>query len=125
MLNGTSNLPWLCGGDFNELLLDSEKKGGADKKSSSIQMFRDTINNCNLQDLGFTGYPFTWSNGREGEENIQERLDRFLATKNWKNLYPCVKITHEARMFSDHNPILVEFETYLGDNHQKRKDVQI
>lgn len=74
-LGGLSNLPWLCGGDFNEILLDSEKKGGVVRKSSSMQNFRDVVTKCNLENLGFTGYPFTWSNGREGYENIRRSMN--------------------------------------------------
>lgn len=51
--------------------------------------------------MGFVGYPFTWT--------IHERFDRFLAIDLWNNLYPSIKITHEARTFSDHNPVLLEF----------------
>lgn len=39
---------------------------------------------CKLEDLGFIGHPFTWSNNRGGNENLQERLDRFVATNAWK-----------------------------------------
>lgn len=32
MLKDQCPIPWLCGGDFNEILLASKKKGGADRR---------------------------------------------------------------------------------------------
>lgn len=69
-LRNHNDLPWLCGGDLNEILLNSEKSGGVDRKRQSIQLFKDTLHLCNLQDVGFTGYPFTRTNGRDGDGNI-------------------------------------------------------
>lgn len=111
LLKAQYDLPWLCVGDFNKILLDSEKKIGANRKSHLIQNFINVINQCNLQDLGFEGYPFTWTNGREGEENIQERLDRCLASEEWLFLFPVVKVTHEKKSFSDHCPLVIEFDS--------------
>lgn len=55
-----SDLPWLCAGDFNEVLYSTEKKGGAPICFLKLQMFRDTFDFCGLQDLEFEGYPFTF-----------------------------------------------------------------
>lgn len=111
ILNNQNALPWLCTRDFNEILMESEKKGGAGRRNQLIKNFRDILNICNLHDLGFTGYPFTWSNGREGDDNIQERLDRCLASDSWSYLYPVVKVIHEKKSFSDHCPLTIEFST--------------
>ena len=40
---------------------------------------KDAIEECNLLDVGFDGYPFTWSNGRQREARIQCRIDRAFA----------------------------------------------
>lgn len=87
ILKNQSDLPWLCAGDFNEILMESEKMGGVGRRNQLIQNFRNILNFCNLHDLGFTRYPFTWSNGREGDDNIQERLDRYVASESWSSLY--------------------------------------
>lgn len=79
-LRPLSSLPWLCAGDFNEILFNSEKKGGVPKSLNQLQVFHDAVNECFFQDMGFEGYPFTWSNGREGEANVQLRLDRAFST---------------------------------------------
>lgn len=51
LLKSQSDLPWLCGGDFNEILMDPEKRGGVERRSQMIQTFRDTLYECNFQDL--------------------------------------------------------------------------
>lgn len=45
------HLPWLIGGDFNEILYESEKSGGSLRSMSQISAFRDVINSCMLSDL--------------------------------------------------------------------------
>ena len=43
-----SNLPWCCIGDFNDLLIQSEKKGKVRHPNYLIQGFRDTVEHCGL-----------------------------------------------------------------------------
>ena len=43
---------------------------------------------CCFLDLGFKGTPFTWCNVRPGEANVRIRLDRALATAEWRLLFP-------------------------------------
>ena len=58
-LSSLSTLPWVCVGDFNEVLDEGEKLGGRDKPRSQLESFRSTIDDCGLQDLGFFGPKFT------------------------------------------------------------------
>ncbi|CAL9025258.1 unnamed protein product [Prunus brigantina] len=46
-----------------------------------MQGFRDAIDYCGLQDLGFMGPKFTW--WRNNPEDIRVRLDRALANIKW------------------------------------------
>ncbi|KAL7153226.1 hypothetical protein ABFS83_04G152200 [Erythranthe nasuta] len=64
-LNAQSNLPWVIGGDFNEILFNSEKVGGLVRSPSSIEAFRAVLAECTLVDLGYVGSHFTWSNHRD------------------------------------------------------------
>ncbi|XP_021715994.1 uncharacterized protein LOC110683896 [Chenopodium quinoa] len=89
--------PWLCFGDFNCTLMHCEKQGGNPKNQNEIDGFRESMNNCHLRDLHFVGPSFTWSNNRADDENIQERLDRFVATEDWIKLFPCSMVEHLPR----------------------------
>ncbi|XP_073152537.1 uncharacterized protein [Henckelia pumila] len=58
-------LPWLVGGDFNEILFESEKMGGLVRPLPQMKDFADALVDCGLQDLSCIGDPFTWSNKRK------------------------------------------------------------
>lgn len=77
--------------------------------------FKEAINLYRFQDLGFIGHLFTWSNNREGNQNIQYRLDRFLANSSWINSWYEAKVTHPVSSYSDHLPVLL---TTKLDNEQ-------
>jgi hypothetical protein len=79
-LHHQSNLPWMCIGDFNEILYSFEKQGGVPKPQAQMDKFRDALDYSNLQDLGFEGDMFTWRNNNwRAEGYIRERLDRAVA----------------------------------------------
>lgn len=70
------NPNWLIFGDFNMIINSNEKLGVNPPNLNIIQMFRDTINVCNLNDLGFHVDIFTWANNHECDNShIKCRLD--------------------------------------------------
>lgn len=119
-LRNMVNDSWLCCGDFNEIMWNAEKKGGQLKSSCSMGMFRDALYSCKLRDLGFIGSAFTWSNGRQGKDNIMERLDRATATKEWIDRYPGNTVRHLPRFKSDHSPIVIICEGNRQIPHRKK-----
>lgn len=46
-------LPWIVGGDFNEILTNDEKSGGYDRGPHLITQFREALQDCSLSDVGF------------------------------------------------------------------------
>ena len=58
-LNASRRRPWLCVGDFNEVMLGCEKEVGQPKQQGCMDRFREALNDYELSDLGFVGDPFT------------------------------------------------------------------
>ena len=106
-LNAQYQLPWVCLGDFNEILKVSEKWGGPERTQQQMEGFRRVVHTCGFQDLGFEGLEFTWSNWRSEEERISLRLDRVLATTEWKEKYRDAKVFHVVESTSDHCAIIL------------------
>lgn len=52
--------PWLCAGDFNEILYSHEKEGGRPCSQACMDKFWEALDFCDLHDLGFFGDVFTW-----------------------------------------------------------------
>lgn len=73
-----SSLPWVLGGDFNEILSAVEKWGGNSRCQRQMQDFRDVLDDCDLMDMSYCGPPFTWTKVKGKHVFIQERLDRGL-----------------------------------------------
>ncbi|XP_073317293.1 uncharacterized protein [Primulina huaijiensis] len=106
-LSELQGLPWLVGGDFNEICYDSEKYGGNIRPPNQTRAFRDTLDDCLLQDLHGGGEIFTWVNRRSLSNIIFERLDRYTATLEWRLLYPVAQAQSLEFFHSDHRPILL------------------
>ena len=53
ILNQQLKLPWLCAGDFNEVLYKHEKRGGPIRNQKQLENFRMALGDCGLRDLGF------------------------------------------------------------------------
>ncbi|XP_072066797.1 uncharacterized protein [Arachis hypogaea] len=71
-----------------------------------------------LVDIGMVGWPFTWTNGRQGEDLVKERLDRYLVGMGWKLKFPDAVVHMLTESGSDHAPILMKTE--LQSWHSKR-----
>lgn len=81
------NKPWFLIGDLNVILDPDEKQGGNKAGSSSKSFIVNTINSLGLQDTGYDGSLFTWSNNRKEEANICERIDRVLTSFLWSQKF--------------------------------------
>jgi exonuclease III len=108
-LKHQSDLPWLCIGDFNEILYSWEKEGGCPKPQQQMDRFKEALEFCGLDDLGFSGDAFTWRNhSHSAKKYVKERLDRTVATMSWRMRFPSFKVVNGDPRHSDHRPVLVD-----------------
>ena len=83
-LGQSNQLPYLCIGDYNEIISQIETSGSRARPARQLERFRQVINYCGFHDLGFVGPPFTWSKSYRTEGCLRIRLDRALANNEWK-----------------------------------------
>ena len=107
-LSNLSSLPWVCIGDFNDLLAANEKRGQHEHPSWKLRGFNRAIDDCGLVDLGMEGYKFTWERARGTDNWVEERLDRAFATDSWFHQFHRAKVYSLEAAGSDHLPILLD-----------------
>ena len=104
-----SSLPWVCIGDFNDLLSPSDKKRGVAHPDLHFLGFHGALTDCSLNELFLHGYGFTWEQSRGSPHWVQEKLDRCFVTANWLEVFPSHKLSNLFAATSDHSPILLQF----------------
>ena len=100
----------MCIGDFNAIIQSTEKLSKRPPSASQIDAFRASLGVCQLEDLGFKGYPYTWNNKRSGDANTKLRLDRAVTTKEWRDKFQLSLVTHLPPHESNHLPIILQTE---------------
>lgn len=118
-LSAWFSLPWICIGDFNEILLAEEKQGWLDTPECQMQGFHDALDFYGLKDLGFNGFPITWSNRRPRDQNVWIHLDRGMATIDWILQFPTSCIHHLDAFHSNHKPLLLCSDSELKCFYRK------
>jgi hypothetical protein len=68
-----------------------------------MQEFHDVLEDCELVDMVYTRYMFTWQRGK-----IQERLDRGVTNAQWNDLFPNLVLTNRETLKSDHRPLIID-----------------
>ena len=119
LLHSQSSLPWCCAGDFNELVSLDEKRGGRPRTKSQMQAFRDVLDDCGFQDLGFHGPKFTWCNNRLNGVTVWEWLDKVVVNSEWLIRFQKYRVHHIQGTFSDHMPLWIS--PTLARAHRRRK----
>ncbi|KAH7855899.1 hypothetical protein Vadar_030351 [Vaccinium darrowii] len=110
----SESLPWLCMGDFNQVLSGSDKVGGHYPNQNLISSFHELVSDCGLVDLEFKGPKFTWRNNRSGDKFIMERLDMAFANSKWRELHDKAMVFIEPAIGSDHNPLILNTDVPLN-----------
>ena len=96
---------WCMGGDFNVIRSPAEKLNG-NRLTSSMKEFDSLIRECSLRDIPLSNARFTWSARRH--YTVASRLDRFLFSSAWEDVFPDLVQESLPRQSSDHFPIVLE-----------------
>jgi hypothetical protein len=78
-------------------------------------LFRDCLDTCGLNDLGFSGPKFTWSNRQRAEDHVKVRLDRAVANEAFSNYFDDCQVENVITTTSDHLAIYITLAK-LSDN---------
>lgn len=106
---GIGDLPWLCLGDFNEVLRPDEHEGIGQRSNAQIQG-----PGCGGQ-LHVAGH---WFQGQildirkkvAGGTYTRVRLDKALGYAEWSAQFPLASLSHLTAASSDHSPILLQLD---------------
>jgi hypothetical protein len=76
-----------------------------------MDKFRHALEECSLDDLGYSGDRFTWRNNNHiSDSYIRERLDRAVADIDWRMRFPSAHVRNGEPHHSDHRPVIVTLE---------------
>ena len=103
-IRGLWEEPWCLGGDFN-VILSQRERSSQGRLSGAMRSFAQTVDDLELIDLPMQGGIATWSGGRNNQS--WARLDRFLVTQQWLDMFSGVAQCRMHRPTSDHFPILL------------------
>jgi hypothetical protein len=108
-------------GDFNEVLHREEHVGVQERSLAQIAGFREMVDVCGFQDLGFVDRTWTYEKKVSGGSWCRVRLDRALATTEWCARFPWAELQHLTSAASDHGPILLRWRHTQEQRRRKTK----
>jgi hypothetical protein len=94
-------------GDFNEILDNTETCEGGRRALRLMEDFKNTLVACELFELKATGHKYTWHNGRDEQDFIQEKLDRVTGTSEWCLLFPSAHVQIDEALA----PTITQFQS--------------
>lgn len=108
---------WLLTRDFNEMMDQTEKKGGAQRTEEDGYDFRLMLQACGLTEIQHLGYQFSWS-GIRNEELVQCRLNCLVVNQHWRDMFPFAKAKYLEKVCSDHSHVLTLLENICGEDEK-------
>ncbi|PON48183.1 Endonuclease/exonuclease/phosphatase [Trema orientale] len=99
--NNKVNIPWLCKGDFNEILTWNEKMGGNYRAWTEMNKFRAALDYCHLQDIGYAGPKLTWDMQGQSLPGITDKRGLAISKRDWTAL--------QVPLLGNFFPLLSEF----------------
>ncbi|KAF7143420.1 hypothetical protein RHSIM_Rhsim05G0112800 [Rhododendron simsii] len=110
----SDRVPWLCIGDFNQVLNVEDKRGGNLPNLGRIRAVREMLEDCGLTNLECKGPKFTWRNNRSDGEFIMERIDLAFANSKRREDFDTAMVLVEVAVGSDYNLLLLNTDLSLN-----------
>ncbi|KAL1151419.1 hypothetical protein V6Z11_A09G040500 [Gossypium hirsutum] len=104
------NEGWIVGGDFNAILNESEKEGGRRKPKILMEALCNFLEELKLTDVKTCNGWFMWTNNREGDQLVKERLDRFVVSDTVMEKLPFLTSLIVRQSKFDHEAIILDSE---------------
>ena len=88
-------------------MFQANQFGGNTQSFAQMEEFRVCLPDCRLVDLGYSGYPYTWDNKRQGGDDVQVRLDRATCNDGFAEMFVDITIEHIIMEESDHVALVI------------------
>ncbi|XP_027086733.2 uncharacterized protein [Coffea arabica] len=95
-LSSQSRLPWLCIGDYNEVLNQSEFEGSGPRNNWQIMNFRQALMDSNLHDVGYEVFSFENFFKSSKTTNEAKRHRRFRFEAMWIKADDCENVIRQS-----------------------------
>ncbi|PPR86690.1 hypothetical protein GOBAR_AA34004 [Gossypium barbadense] len=109
-VNDKVNEGWIVVGGFNAILNDSEKEGGHRKPKILMEDLCTTLEELKLTDVKPCNGWFMWTNNREGDRLVKERLEKFVVSDATMEQLPFLTSFIIRQSKSDHEAIMMDSE---------------
>lgn len=110
-MGGYIHIPWVLIDDFNQIVEARDKQRGRAFNPAMAASLIETIEFCQLMDVGFQGTHYTWTNNRKGSAKIRERINQAWCNVEWSLYFQGAMVHHLPRVNSDHHPLLLEIHS--------------
>ncbi|XP_013583257.1 PREDICTED: uncharacterized protein LOC106292185 [Brassica oleracea var. oleracea] len=101
-------VPWIMGGDFNQVMHFSEHSNPeVNCLSSRMVEFKDCLTQIGLYDLRYQGPVFTWTN-KQPDFPVAKKLDRLLINSQVLNLFPNCSSFFLPALTYDRSPCILD-----------------
>ena len=107
--------PWLCIGNFNEILHQEEKDRARPHSKSQIDLFREFLHEFCLMDLVVKGCKFIWTSNLRGGAVTRKRIARTLANGGWRQGFPNACLLAIPLVSFDHCVLVLNLKPKVGD----------
>lgn len=105
-------------GDFNQVLNQEDKFSFKDQICPGATELINCLQEACMIPMKATGVQYTWTNNREGDEFVSERLDRAFVNLDWLHVYEYSSLEAWPISISDHAPLILD--THKKQSFRKR-----